>query len=189
MTRTITTGEELEKTLGTKPKPENAGYITGQKPGSALPLNTKASEVKGEIDTWAHQLAQTLITEIEWKPPNPPTTPRILQDIANMRIGHFTESSHGEHFMDTAHHYAKLIKHTIHPQPPKRIRLGIPCHAPDCTGQYQALLLPWKNTLPDMTCSRDEEHRLTPYEWQRAQRRPKNYQPQFIQRLARELFE
>lgn len=188
--RTIATlYPDLEAALGTKEQHNNAGYITGSKPGSALPLNTKASEVKGEIDTWTNHLAQVLIDNIGWKLPNPPTTPRILKDIADFRIGHFTENTDGETFMDAAHHYARLIDRTIQPLGIKRIRLGVPCHAPDCPGQYEALLLPWKTTTPDMTCNIDEEHRLTPYEWNRYQRRPGNYQPQFVQQLARELFD
>src|SRR5690625_4143953 len=92
--RTIATlYPDLETALGTKEQHNNAGYITGSKPGSALPLNTKASEVKGEIDTWTNHLAQALIDNIDWKLPNPPTTPRILKDIADFRIGHLDRKS------------------------------------------------------------------------------------------------
>lgn len=177
---------ELEIALGTKEQLPDTGYITTGKPGSTLPLNTKASEVKGEIDQWASGLAQTLITNIDWIPPTPTTTPRILEDIARMRIGHFTENANGEEFIDAAHHYANLINRTVQPLGIKRIRLGVPCHAPNCEGQYEALLLPWKQTTPDMTCNVDRDHLMTPYEWNRYLRRPKTYQPAFIQTLTQE---
>lgn len=188
--RTIATlYPDLVTALGTKEQPDDVGKLSARKPGSTIPINVKASEVKHEIDTWAFHLAQTLVDNIGWKLPNPATTPRILKDIADFRIGHFTENTNGEEFLDAAHHYAHLIDRTIQPLGIKRIRLGVPCHAPECDGQYEALLLPWKQTTPDMTCNVDEEHRLTPYEWNRYQRRPGNYQPQFVQQLARELFD
>lgn len=185
--RTIATlYPELETALGTKEQPDNTGYISTGKPGSTIPLNVKASEVKREIDTWASHLAQVLIDNIGWKLPNPPTTPRILKDIADFRIGHFTEHAHGETFMDSAHHYARLVDTTIQPLGIKRIRLGVPCHAPNCPGQYEALLLPWKQATPDMTCNVDPAHLMTPYEWNRYLRRPKTYQPAFIQNILQE---
>lgn len=151
-------------------------------PASRVLIDTTVSDLIAEIDSWARFLARILVDEIDWTPPTPTTTKRILDDIALARVGHF--SSHpDEHLaaavMDDAARLARTVMRTLDPNRRRRIRLGVPClehtttdlgQRVPCDGEYETWLYP-DELLRDMVCSRDPAHRMTPLEWQRSQRK------------------
>jgi len=154
--------------------------VSGTKtPG--LVINEHVSDVMGEVREWVTFLARALIDETDWTPPAG-GTPELLHDIATNRIGHFTE--HPDEglrlaFHDDAREMHRKVMGAAYPRGIRTIRLGIPCdeHTTSdlgervpCPGQYETRLDP-EESIGDLVCSTDPEHRMTPLEWQRSQRR------------------
>ena len=149
-------------------------------PGSKPPIDMHAADVTSEIQAWVTFLARVLIDETDWTCPSNDTA-TILRDIADNRVGHFTESDDEglrEATTDDATRLAKLARNTARPANRRTIRLGIPCLEHDtsalgerivCTGQY-ATVLNEDERVGDMVCTQDATHRMTPLEWQRSQR-------------------
>lgn len=151
-------------------------------PASKPPISVEVSAVIEEVHGWAIFLARVLIDEIEWVPPKPATTETLLADIALARCGHFTE--HPDEalalgVLDDARRLRHLVRRTIAPTGRRKIELGVACmdHGTSdlgervaCRGSYFTWLTP-DEYLQDMICSHDPMHRMTPLEWQRAQRR------------------
>ena len=169
---------ELHAALAGRSSGDNAGVHTV--PGSRMPINAHVSDVIAEIDAWVTFLARVLIDETNWLPASDRTRD-ILDDIATNRVGHFTEAEDEglrECVADDAARLAKLARNTARPTGRRKIRLGTPCleHATTdlgervpCTGEYTTILDP-SETISDLVCSKDASHRMTPLEWQRAQR-------------------
>lgn len=153
-----------------------------------LVLNEHVSEVMRELTSWVHFLTRVLMEEVSvdgrpWRPAS--TSPAdLLREIARERIGHFTE--HEDEglrltFCDEARDMRHLAERTAYPSGRRVIPLQIPCteHGTseageriECDGWYEVLLDPERpGLIPDMVCSVDATHRVTPAEWQRATRR------------------
>lgn len=169
---------ELHAALAGGGSPDSAGVHTV--PSSRMPINAHVSDVIAEIDAWVHFLARVLLDETDWLPASDRTAD-ILDDIATNRVGHFTEHTDEgirEATADDAKRLAKLALNTARPSGRRKIRLGTPCleHGTTdlgerivCTGEYTTVLDP-SETIGDLVCSKDPAHRMTPLEWQRAQR-------------------
>lgn len=154
------------------------------RPGAKLPIDTHVADVMHEIQAWVTYLCRVLLDETDWKPPVELDTPGLLQDIAKWRVGHFLADDYDEMarlaFIDDAEEKHALAFKTARPSGVRRIPLHVRCmdHGTNdqgermpCEGEYYALLLPWRSDIPDMICSEDETHRMTPLGWQRAQKK------------------
>jgi hypothetical protein len=158
----------------------NSGGKRTKRPAAPSPVNEHTIDVIAEIDAWVHFLARVLIDETEWMPASDRTAD-ILSDIATNRVGHFTEHADEgirEATADDAKRLAKLALNTARPSGRRKIRLGTPCldygtsdlgERIVCTGEYTTVLEP-SETIGDLVCSKNPQHRMTPLEWQRAQR-------------------
>ncbi len=112
---------------------------------------------------------------------NAQETAALLRGVA-ARIGHFTEAADEQlriAITDDAARLAKLVTQKARPEPKHTHRLGIPCleHGTSdmgerivCHGEY-TITIGTAGMAMDMICTQDKTHRLTPLEWQRAQRR------------------
>jgi hypothetical protein len=149
-------------------------------PGSKPPIDVHIADVTAEVSAWVVFLARVLIDETDWTPRSHDTA-AILRDIADNRVGHFTEAEDQglrEAVTEDAARLARLVHNTARPSDRRTIPLGIPCmeHSTSelgerviCTGQYATTLTPGER-IGDFVCSKDREHRITPLEWQRSQR-------------------
>lgn len=169
---------ELHAALAGGSTGDNAGVHTV--PGSRMPINAHVSDVIAEIDGWVTFLARVLLDETDWLPASDRPID-ILADIATNRVGHFTEAQDEglrEAVTEDATRLAKLARNTARPSGRRKIRLGTPCleHGTSdlgeripCPGEYATVLDP-SETIGDLVCTQDPTHRMTPLEWQRAQR-------------------
>ena len=154
-----------------------------------LVLNEAVSEAMRELTSWAHYLTRVLMDEVldaagrPWRPHS--TAPADLYaEIARERVGHFTE--HPDEmvrlmFGDDCRDMRDLATRTAYPSGRRWVPLPIPCaeHSTSdlgervpCPGAYRVLLDPDRPGLvPDMVCSEDDQHRVTPVEWQRVSRK------------------
>lgn len=176
---------ELEDKLGGSGSSDDGEKIRTQ-PGSKPPIDSHVADVMAQIQDWTIFLCRTLMDETDWKPPAELDTPGLLRDIARWRVGHFTEhddESLRQAIIDDAEEYHALALRTARPSGVRRIPLHVPCREYDttdqgervaCDGEYYALLKPWESTVPDMICNQDDTHRMTPLQWQRAQKRGLN---------------
>lgn len=187
----ITTARHLRETAEIWPELEDrlggGGKAEGEKistqPGSKPTIDAHVADVMHQIQDWTVFLCRALMDETDWKPPAELDTPGLLRDIAKWRIGHFTEHEDEalrQAIIDDAEEYHSLALRTARPSGVRRIPLHVPCQEHGttdqgervaCEGEYYALLKPWESTIPDMICTEDEEHRMTPLMWQRAQKR------------------
>lgn len=156
---------------------------------TGIEINEYVSQVHFEVMYWAQFLARVLMDEvvISWtvdgetftKPWAPRNTgvPDMLTEIARTRIGHFT--SHPDKmlrlaFFDDAKDMRRKIEHAAYPQGPA-LDTGIACESHDtsdkgeriiCAGVYTVRPLP-ADTIPDLICSVDRTHMLSPDVWSR----------------------
>lgn len=185
------------------------------KPASRAPIDAHIADVRQEIALWTRFLARVLMEEVivervvptPWvgagtfaEPWAPPTldTGRLARHIGKERIGHFL-AHEDEHlrieFLDDAERLAGLARRTAWPSGARWLRTGVECtehgtsdmgERTTCKGEYRVLMLPEQGAIPDMVCNEDQEHRITPLEWQRAQRR-RPMDAQAAAKLARTL--
>lgn len=170
------------------------------KPASRVPIDAHVADVRQEIALWVRFLARVLMEEVtveRWpgvpwalhhrvaEPWTPPTldTGLLARHIAKERIGHFLahEDQHLRiEFLDDVERLAGLARRTAWPSGARWLRTGVECteHRTSdmgarvaCTGEYRVHMLPGQEAMPDMVCSEDQSHRITPLEWQRAMRR------------------
>lgn len=176
------------------------------KPASRVPIDAHVADVRTELALWVRFLARVLMEEVmverriptpwanagthagPWAPPTLDTG-ELVRHIAEERIGHFLAHK-DEHlrieFLDDAERLSSLARRTAWPSGARWLRTGIDCTEHDtsdmgervvCRGEYRVFMLPGQEAMPNMVCSEDQEHRITPLEWQRAQRRrPMNAQ-------------
>lgn len=156
--------------------------VTGTKtPG--LVINEYVSDVMGEVRAWVHFLAHVLLDELAepWRPRSTDTA-ALLREIANDRIGHFTEHPDDglrEAFTADAREMRRKVTGAAYPRGVRTINLGIPCDQHDTTDQGERVPCPGKYTtklhpeesIGNLVCSRDPQHWMTPLEWQRSQRK------------------
>jgi hypothetical protein len=185
------------------------------KPASRAPIDAHVADVRTEVALWVRFLARVLMEEVTverviptpWvgagtfaEPWAPPTldTGLLARHIATERIGHFLHHE-DEHlrieFMDDAARLAGLARRTAWPSGARWLRTGVVCteHGTSdlgereaCTGEYRVFMHPDQDAVGDMVCTLDQEHRITPLEWQRAKRR-KPMDAQAAARFARTL--
>lgn len=158
--------------------------VSGTRP-VGLSINELVSDTMREVDGWVHFLARVLMDELlePWVPRST-DTPDLLREIARERIGHFTH--HADEalrigFYDDAHRLRGLVTRRAYPTGKRVVPLHIPCTEHDtsdlgervqCAGQFGIMLDPDRpGFIPDMVCSDDPTHRISPAEWQRASRR------------------
>lgn len=178
----------------------------GGKPASRAPIDAHVADVRQEIALWVRFLARVLMEEVTvqrtvmppwadagvhtaaWAPPSTDTG-ELAQHIAEERLGHFLyhEDQHLRiEFLDDAERLAGLARRTAWPSGARWLRTGVECtgHGTSdlgervaCPGEYRVFMHPDQDAVGDMVCNVDREHRITPLEWQRAQRRrPMNAQ-------------
>lgn len=165
---------------------ENRGTSTHAAPGSRPTLDIHIADMRLEIDTWATQCARAVIdyryTELneEWNPPH--SSPAwILRDIADNHIGAFlTEPTMTATFLNRAADIAHRAHAAAWPTGGRWIRLHVDCPETDtgplgertpCGGEYRMFMQPEQDTLSDMVCTNNDDHRITPAEWHTAMRR------------------
>lgn len=158
-------------------------------PTSTPPIDLHTSDLIAEVTSWAFFLARVLQDEVTverggrarpWSPADT-TMPAMLAEIARWRVGHFTE--HEDELLaaaiaDDAAEFLRRVRAVVSPSGARRVDLRIPCleHGTSdlgervpCAGTYRTTLIPGR-PLGDMVCSEDATHRMTPAEWQAAQR-------------------
>lgn len=151
-------------------------------PSSRPPIDVHVSDVVAEVTEWAHFLAHVLMDETDWRPDDT-SMPALARGLAE-RVGHFTEHPDEQlalAFTDDAKRLAHLVRSTALPTGRRTVRVGLRCEMHDtsplgervaCTGWYTLVLDPDKpGYIPDLVCTQDGQHRITPDEWQRAYRR------------------
>ncbi|MFI6428483.1 hypothetical protein [Promicromonospora sp. NPDC050880] len=185
------------------------------KPASRAPIDAHVADVRAEISGWVQFLARALMEEVTverwpgvpwaaghrvaelWAPPTIDTG-ELVRHIAHERIGHFVmhpDQQMRADFLAAAEEWAGLARRTAWPSGARWLRTGVECTEHDtsdlgqrvpCEGEYRVFMHPDQEQIPDMVCDVDPGHRITPLEWQRAQRR-KPMNPQAAARLARTL--
>jgi len=170
------------------------------KPASRTPIDAHVADVRTELALWVRFLARVLMEEVvveRWpgvpwsaghrvaEPWAPPTldTGELAHHMATERIGHFLahEDQHLRvEFLDDAKRLSGLARRTAWPSGARWMRTGVECteHGTSdlgervvCQGEYRVFMHPDQDVVPDMVCTDDSAHRITPLEWQRAQRR------------------
>lgn len=175
---------DLEARLGKQGATDHDGSGRPKKAAgeTPAPIDHGVADHIATIQDWTAYLGRTLLDETDWKPPHDVSTPSILRNIAEWRIGHFTQR-HDEMvtiaFTEDCEDYHDLALKTARPSGVRRIPLHVQCmnHGTNdqgervpCNGEYYALLIPDK-PMRDMVCSQDEQHRMSPLEWTRAVKR------------------
>lgn len=169
-------------------------------PASRAPIDAHVADVRQEVALWVRFLARMLMKEVTverviptpWinagtfaEPWAPPTldTGQLARHIASERIGHFLhhEDQHMRiEFLDDAERVAGLARRTAWPSGARWMRTGVECteHGTSdtgervaCKGEFRVFMQPGQDAVGDMVCTEDQEHRITPLEWQRAKRR------------------
>lgn len=183
---------------GSGPADGNSGGNRPKRTAAPSPVNEAVIDVIAEISEWAVFLARVLMDEVTieryvavvpfaptvttepWAPAQTHTD-ALLREIADTRVGHFTEHDDAffaESVAEDAARLAKLALVTARPNPRRRIPLHIPCaeygtsdmgERTPCAGSLYTTLAP-DERLGDFVCDDDPSHRMTPLEWQRAQR-------------------
>lgn len=158
----------------------HAGKRT-KRAGAPIPIDAHVSDVIGEVTEWVVFLARVLMDETDWTPEQT-DTPDLLREIAETRVGHFTEhpdEAWAPGIADDAARLAKLVRTTAYPSGRRKIPLNIACieHGTSdlgeripCTGKLWTHLVP-DERIEDFVCDVDPMHRMTPLQWNRSQRR------------------
>jgi hypothetical protein len=183
----------LRVRLGQAGQGDRSGVRT--KPASRPPIDVHVSDVIGELTAWVMFLAHVLVDETDWTPRDV-DTPLVLRQIARERVGHFT--AHEDEmlamtFVDDARENRRKAETTAYPSGRRRIKLGIPCADAGtgedgsripCGGEYAVTLVEDNPLFPDMVCTSDATHRITPAEWQQASRKTGTMDPEAMAALA-----
>lgn len=157
---------------------DSAGYITGGTTPE-LTINEHAADDRKKILTdaryWTHILLDTgRIARV----PDPDDVPRMASLIAT-HITHLTRLHttgptgipHAVGIVQDALACGGKMRWLVNPQPTRRFKPGIPCteHTTSdtgervhCPGEYTARLGEQMTGLPDLVCSEDSSHVLTP---------------------------
>ena len=157
---------------------DSAGRITGGDVNQ-LNINEHAASDRKKIRTdtryWTHILHdEGRITRV----PEPDDVPRMASLIAT-HIAHLTRlrttsetgAPHAVGVIQDALDCGRLMRWLTNPQHTRRFRPGIPCvehttndqgHRIECAGEYTARLGEQMTGLPDLTCTHDATHVLTP---------------------------
>lgn len=156
----------------------SAGRITGGNV-SELTINEHAAGDRKKILTdtryWCHVLLEQGRIQ---RTPAPDDVPRMASLIAT-HIAHLTRlrttsetgAPHAVGVIQDALDCGRLMHWLVNPQPTRRFRPGIPCaehdtddqgQRIDCPGEYTARLGEQMTGLPDLTCTHDATHILTP---------------------------
>lgn len=97
----------------------------------------------------------------------------LLRTIADHHIGAILPADP----LDAADHLDTLREHVKHarraawPTGARWVRLHVPCAEPDCPGEYRTHVHPGRDTLDDLVCDENRDHRIDPDVWFRAMRR------------------
>ena len=151
---------------------------------NGLVLNEHISDTMREVSDWVWFLARVLLDETDWIPPKDHDTPILLAAIARTRIGHFTHHTDAQLALavsDDARRLRGKVERAAYPSGVKVIPVHVLCleHGVSdmgervaCCGEYTVRLDPeMPGLIPDMICSQDNGHRITPEQWQRAARK------------------
>lgn len=177
---------------------EGEGQVELKLARGIVPLDLTAAQARMDIASWATYLARVLMDEVlveryvgppwtvtvvveAWSPPTSDPA-GLLRHIAENRIGHFTSGDPlaSADFLDSAEEHARRARAAAWPTGARWIRLHVPCpeagtsdmgERVPCGGEYRMWMQPGQETLGDMVCDRDSQHRISPVEWQRAMRR------------------
>ena len=151
------------------------------KPVSRTPglvINEHISQTMAEVREWVTFLTRVLIDEAKWTPPHT-DTPRLITRIARERIGHFTE--HPDDllrmaFYDDAVEMRRKVERAAYPDGYRTLDTRIPCeeHGTSdagerivCAGTYTVRPRA-DGVMPDLICSAERQHRVSPVEWSRS---------------------
>jgi len=144
-----------------------------------LIINEFVSDTMREISDWVWFLVRVLVDETDWQAPKDHDTPALLACIARTRVGHFTahpDKSFGEAFTDDAKRLRALATRVAYPDGYRTLNTRIPCEFHDtsdtggrivCRGTYTVRPLR-DDTMPDLICSTDRSHRISPDVWSRS---------------------
>lgn len=151
----------------------SAGRITGGNV-SELSINEAAADDRKKILTdtryWTHVLLDTGRIQ---RVPDPDDVPRMASLIAT-HIAHLTrlpDRLQAVGIVQDALACGGKMRWLVNPQPTRRYKPGIPCteHTTDtegarvpCPGEYTARLGEQMTGLPDLVCTEDASHVLTP---------------------------
>lgn len=159
----------------------SVGPITGT-PETALPGNWAAIQTERDVVAAAWFLARVIADETSSAPPSPlDDLPACLRWIATWRADWLARHPDlGGDVVDEWRGHARLVHRRAYPDRPARtIHVGVPCaeHGTDELGQripcpgVMTVRLTDSDLVPDMVCTLDPTHRISPVEWQRAARR------------------
>lgn len=172
---TADTWPELLRALARTGRAATGGRVSGTS-GRPLPIDVVVSDAIAEISEWARFWGHALLDETDdWTPPiDPWDTPALLRALA-LRAGHWTEH-HDEliaaTFIDESAEVHRRAASIARPTGARRVPVHVACLEDGCPGAYTVMLLPdrdWR--IPDLVCDKDRDHRITPAEWQRLERR------------------
>lgn len=150
---------------------DGTGVKSARNPG--IDLNPRVVEARADITHTLTFWAHLLLDENQ-------TLPRPRQDVPGLarfvgtNLRHLTH--HHDHglavsIIEDAHRLARLARSTAYPKGARRYEPGIPCveHDTDdtgarvpCPGEYGAWVWDGMGHVPDLECSADREHVLTP---------------------------
>ena len=126
-------------------------------------LNAR-TETQRTLWYWTAQLIHYAPTlRVKGDTNDPPTLARFL----GTNITHLTRRDFGPAFTTQITHTARLCAKAAHPYTNRNYRPGIPCNENDCAGQYTAQLWDGMGYLPDLQCTHDPSHVLTPAQFRR----------------------
>lgn len=151
----------------------------GRSANHPLPVNLTASEnayiAHETLLRWTDQLARDRNVPT-------PTTWGAVGSFLRAITDNLTTTTEGAEAIDEITHALRVVNRTIDAPRYRRIPVHVPCvdhtinPAGDrvpCPGEYYVLLdndAPWTKAIPDMTCTEDNTHTITPAEWQAALR-------------------
>ena len=153
--------------------------VGGKSADTPPPVNMTAAEAayiaRTTILTWTDHIAQ------ERCEPTPDTWPTV-QTFLDVRAAWLAGQDDGPAGFDELLYALGTINRTIDRPRYRRIPTHVRCLEHDTTDQGERVECPGSYTVtlddeqtwtavPDMVCDHDAEHRLTPAEWQQAQRR------------------
>lgn len=164
-----------------------------------LVINEHVSDVIHEVSAWAWFTTRIVVDERGTGSPAEPEIPALLRWLSLWHVDWL--SSHKDAdlaaaFAIEARELVKTVRRTAYPSGARRIDLPVACAEqvcePDdgpcvpCTGRMYVMVVPDARYYPDLVCSEDAAHRMTPAMWTRAGWR-KHMDPAAVEALTRHL--
>lgn len=174
--------DDLQTAATAQTRAGGGGPITGTKDHD-LRVGWTALAVERDIRNDLHFAWRVLSDETTGPLPVTRTVPDQLAYLADWRAPWLAHHSDlGEAFVEDWGRNAARCKAAAYPEKRRVLDVGVRCvqyaDLPDgagervlCAGAYQVTLDPRSDLVPDLVCSADATHRVSPVEWQRVGRK------------------